>query len=93
MPIQQPTGNPPVKSTTINEQSVAETPAPLEPPVAETPAPTPGLFAGYTHYSTDQIPGNIIHLLGRVTGVLLTIGTVLLSTWRLLSGEVWAHTV
>ena len=48
-PIQQPTGNPPVKSTTINEQSVAETPAPLEPPVAETPAPTPGMFAGYTH--------------------------------------------
>lgn len=31
-PIQQPASNPPVKSTTINEQSVAETPAPLEPP-------------------------------------------------------------
>lgn len=73
-PIQQPASNPPVKSTTINEQSVAETPAPLEPPVAETPAPTPGLFAGYTHYSADQIPGNIIHLLEE-SGVLLTIGT------------------
>ena len=32
------------------------------------------MFAGYTHYSADQIPGNIIHLLEE-SGVLLTIGT------------------
>lgn len=89
-PIQQPTGNPPVKSTTINEQSVAETPAPLEPlslklqlrprdclPVTHTIQPIKSPVISFTCWKS--------------LASFLPSAPVQLSTWQLLSGEVWVH--